>query len=96
LKIPIGAVVDGSMVTKSKPAPDLFVKAAELLGVAPVECVVVEDAAAGIEAGKRAGMYTLGLGPAERVGAADLILPDLRQADLESILISLSGLPRIN
>ncbi len=95
LKVPLNAVVDGSMVAKSKPAPDLFLKAAELLGIPPAECVVVEDATAGIEAGKRAGMFTLGLGPAERVGAADLILPDLSQVDLEAIMKSFSKLPSV-
>lgn len=88
--IPLDAVVDGSMVSRSKPEPDLFLKAAELLALQPEECVVVEDAAAGIEAGKRAGMRTLGLGPAERVGMADVILPDLSNVKLEQILAAYS------
>lgn len=86
LKIPLDAVVDGSMVSRSKPEPDLFLKAAELLRLAPADCLVVEDAAAGIEAGRRAGMRTLGLGPPERVGGANLILPDLSEARLDQIL----------
>jgi beta-phosphoglucomutase len=91
LHVPLDAVVDGSMVVKSKPAPDLFLKAAELIGIPPAECVVVEDATAGIQSGQAAGMLTLGLGPRERVGQADLVLPDLRQAHLADILAGLEA-----
>jgi beta-phosphoglucomutase len=82
----LDAVSDGNSVERQKPAPDLFLHAASQLDLPPEACVVVEDAAAGIEAGKAAGMLTLGLGPTERVGHADLVLPDLRGAQLESIL----------
>jgi beta-phosphoglucomutase len=85
----LDAIVDGTMAARSKPAPDLFLKAAELLGIPPAQCVVVEDAASGIEAGRAAGMRTLGLGPVERVGQADLILPDLSAARLADILAGL-------
>ena len=74
----IDAIIDGNTVRRSKPAPDLFLAAAAKLAVPPDECVVVEDAAAGIEAGIAAGMVTLGIGPVERVGAATLVLPDLK------------------
>lgn len=83
------AVVDGNAPARSKPAPDLFLLAAERLGVAPQECLVVEDAAAGIDAARAAGMRTLGLGPQERVGHADMVLPDLQGvhlADLTPVL----------
>ncbi len=96
LETPLDTVVDGSMVARSKPAPDLFLKAAELLGIPPAQCVVVEDAAAGVEAGRRAGMVTLGLGPPERVGAADLFLPDLSRADLGAILDHFYHLPKMD
>ncbi|WP_322506548.1 beta-phosphoglucomutase [Anaerolinea sp.] len=85
----IDAVVDGNSPARSKPAPDLFLLAAERLRVAPRECLVVEDAAAGIDAGRAAGMRTLGLGPRERVGHADMVLPDLNGvhlADLKPVL----------
>lgn len=87
----LDAIVDGSMVSRSKPAPDLFLKAAELVAAGPEDCLVVEDAAAGVEAGKAAGMATLGLGPEERVGMADLRMADLSQAHLEDLLIRLNG-----
>ncbi len=78
-------IVHGGRVEKTKPAPDLFLHAAEKLGVAPQFCVVVEDAKAGIDAAKSAGMATIGIGPPERVGAADLIYPsvaDIRLGDV--------------
>lgn len=53
-------VVTGEMVRISKPEPDIFLKAARLAGVAPEECVVIEDSVNGIAAGKRAGMYVIG------------------------------------
>jgi HAD superfamily hydrolase (TIGR01509 family) len=49
-------VVGGDMVTKGKPNPDIFLKAAELLGLTPEECIVVEDSPAGIRAAYAAGM----------------------------------------
>ena len=53
------AVSDGNNITKSKPDPEVFLKAAEMLKIPPENCLIVEDADAGIEAGKRVGMKTL-------------------------------------
>jgi len=53
------AVSDGNNITKSKPDPEVFLKAAEMLKIPPENCLVVEDADAGIEAGKNGGMKTL-------------------------------------
>jgi len=85
----LDAVSDGYSVVNPKPAPDLFLHAAAQLGVPPAECVVVEDAAAGIQAAQAGGFRSVGLGPAERVGAADLVLPSLAGARLEQILAAL-------
>lgn len=73
----VDAVSDGSSVTQHKPAPDLFLHAAGQLGLAPEQCVVVEDARSGVEAALAAGMWAVGLGPEERVGAAHVVLPSL-------------------
>lgn len=73
----IDAIADGYSVERPKPAPDLFLFAAQLLNLEAAHCVVVEDAAAGVEAAIAAGMLTVGLGPEERVGAADVVLPSL-------------------
>lgn len=81
----LDVVVDGNAPARSKPAPDLFLQAAQRLGVAAEACLVVEDAEAGVEAGKAAGMRTLGLGPEQRVGAADYCLPDLDGVSLAKL-----------
>lgn len=82
----LDVIADGSSVARQKPAPDLFLYAADRLGVPPAECVVVEDAAAGIAAARAGGFRSIGLGPVERVGAADVVLPSLEGVRLEQIL----------
>lgn len=79
-------VVDGLTTARSKPAPDIFVIAAQNLDLLPIECVVVEDATVGIEAAQAAGMRSIGIGPVERVGKADIVLQDFCQTHLEEIL----------
>jgi len=56
------AVADGNDITRSKPDPEVFLKAAEKLGIAPKQCVVVEDAASGIRAAKAGNMTAFALG----------------------------------
>ena len=68
------AVSDGNNISRSKPDPEVFLKAAQMLGTDPADCLVVEDADAGIEAGRRGGMKTLSVKGA--VGA-DYFAPDL-------------------
>jgi beta-phosphoglucomutase len=87
----IDDLADGYSVVRPKPAPDLFVYAAGLLHVGVNACVVFEDAQAGVEAAKAAGMYAVGLGPVERVGQADLVLPDLASVTLPDILQRLAA-----
>lgn len=60
------AVSDGNNITKSKPNPEVFLKAAEYLNLEPSECFVVEDAVAGIDAGNNGGFITVGIGPASK------------------------------
>jgi beta-phosphoglucomutase len=85
------AIADGFSVEKSKPAPDLFLYAAEQIGLAPQQCVVFEDSEAGVTAAIDAGMMSVGLGPTERVGHAQLVLPDLDGADWDGIVGKLLG-----
>ncbi len=82
----LDAIADGYSVTRQKPAPDLFLFAARQLGLPPAECVVVEDAAAGIEAALAGGFRTLGIGPRSRVGAAEVVLNGLHEARLPDLL----------
>lgn len=79
-------VCDGSAVESPKPAPDLFLAAAEALGLQAHECVVFEDAAEGVVAAHAAGMPAVGIGPAGRVGRAEMVIDGLTDADLDSIL----------
>jgi beta-phosphoglucomutase len=64
------AIADGRSVQDAKPAPDLFLHAAELLGVDPAACIVIEDAGSGVDAGLAGGMTVIGVGPHDRVGHA--------------------------
>jgi len=81
----LDAIADGSIVERSKPAPDVFLKAAEMLGVAPAFCAVVEDAEVGVDAALAAGMWAIGLGPAERVGHGHLRFDGLSGVTLGDI-----------
>ena len=71
------AVSCGLDTTKSKPDPEVFLIAAKKLGVAPCDCVVVEDSDAGIEAAKTGGMYAIAVGAAEYNPKADVAIRDL-------------------
>jgi beta-phosphoglucomutase len=62
----VDAVADGREISHSKPDPEVFLLAARKLGLKPEVCLVVEDAPAGIEAGRRAGMAVFAIGPRER------------------------------
>lgn len=83
------AISDGTNITRSKPDPEVFLKAAEFLGVEPERCVVVEDAVAGIEAGEAAGMYTVAIGDAADQGAGDAQIGTF--AELADVLSRLDG-----
>lgn len=83
------AIADGYSVTQPKPAPDLFLYAARQLALPPPACVVVEDAAAGIDAALAGGFRTVGLGPVERVGAAEAVFPGLGGVKLKDLLEAL-------
>lgn len=76
-------IVGGDMITKGKPNPDIFLKAAELLGEAPENCIVVEDSPAGIRAGSAAGMKTV-LVPDQAAITQEII--NLSDVQLESLL----------
>jgi beta-phosphoglucomutase len=60
------AVIDGNHISKGKPDPQVFLLAAEALRLAPEQCIVFEDAEAGIEAALAAGMYAVGVGELEK------------------------------
>ncbi len=80
------ALVSGHEVKQSKPAPDIYLKAAESVKVAPAECVVLEDSRSGILAGKAAGMYCIGfISPHsgnQDLSQADIIVKKISDIDL--------------
>ena len=82
----LDGIADGYSVVNTKPAPDLFVYAAGVVQVTTPDCLGVEDADAGIEAIKTAGMTALGIGPAERFHKADKVLPTLASKHLTDML----------
>jgi len=79
-------IADGYSVVNGKPAPDIFVFAAGLVRTNTPDCLGVEDADAGIEAIKAAGMQALAIGPKERFHKADKVLATLANKRLQDLL----------
>lgn len=78
-------IVDGNSVSRSKPDPEVFSRGAELLGLAPENCVVIEDAAAGVEAAHRAGMKVIGIGDPQVLKNADLVIPGTQKLNIDDL-----------
>ena len=82
------AVVDGNLVERPKPDPEVFTKAADLLGVPYENCIVVEDAKAGVEAAHAGHMKCIGIGNPEILGAAEKVVgstEELIRVDLDTL-----------
>ena len=79
------AVVSAEDVSRGKPDPQVFLRAAERLGVSPSDCLVIEDAPAGIEAARRAGMKSVGVLNSHSRLDADISLRSLRELDEENL-----------
>ncbi len=79
--------VSGNDVTRSKPHPEIFLRAADRLGVAPARCLVIEDAPAGVEAALRAGMRAIAIS-AQPVAGAARTLPSLAHTTADELLSS--------
>ena len=82
----LDGLADGYSVSNSKPAPDIFVYAAGIVYIPTSDCLVIEDADAGVEAAKSGGMQALGIGPQERFHRADKVLPTLANKHLQDLL----------
>ncbi|MEP3209135.1 MAG: beta-phosphoglucomutase [Maribacter sp.] len=76
-------IVDGNNVTKAKPNPEVFLIAAEKLGVSAVNCIVFEDAVAGIQAANAANMLSIGIGDSTVLSEANYNFRDFREIDLQ-------------
>jgi beta-phosphoglucomutase len=79
-------VIDGNDISKSKPDPEVFTKAAKSLEIAPCNCVVIEDAYAGVEAALSADMKVVGVGDAQSDRRAHLNAEGIKQLEHKSIL----------
>ena len=79
-------IIDGTKISKSKPDPEVFLNGAAELGFLPNECIVFEDAVAGVEAGKRAEMQVVGIGKAELLTKADIVLAGFEKLKLKDLL----------
>ncbi|NJL12565.1 MAG: beta-phosphoglucomutase [Microscillaceae bacterium] len=78
-------IVDGNLITAAKPNPQVFLKAAEGLGIAPENCVVFEDAEKGVEAAHRGQMRAIGVGAPEILGEAELVIPGFAHFSLSDL-----------
>ncbi len=76
-------VIDGTKVSKAKPDPEVFVKGAEALNIKNSDCVVFEDAEAGVEAALAGGMKCIGIGSADTLGKANFVVEGLHQMNLK-------------
>ncbi|UKJ08752.1 beta-phosphoglucomutase [Solitalea lacus] len=79
-------LVDGNVVSKAKPNPEIFLRSARELGVAPVNCIVFEDAISGIQAAHNAGMRSVGVGDEKILKNAHLVVPTLGAMSMDELL----------
>jgi beta-phosphoglucomutase len=79
------AVADGNNVTKAKPDPEVFITAAKMLSVDNFDCVVFEDAVAGVQAAQKAGMKCIGIGSISVLTEADMVVSGLNEMNLEKL-----------
>lgn len=80
------AIIDAATVRKGKPDPEIFLRAAEELGVLPEECIGIEDAEAGVEAIKHAGMFAVGIGSPQVLNKADVVYEHTSHLSLSELL----------
>lgn len=85
-------IIDGNMTTRAKPDPEVFLLGAKALNVSPSECVVFEDAQAGIEAALTAGMTAVGIGRPDLLKGAFCVTPSLNELSPQSLLAQLNSL----
>jgi beta-phosphoglucomutase len=79
------AVADGNVVSKAKPDPEVFIEAAKMVGIAPADCVVFEDAIAGVEAALAAGMICIGIGSEKILTDAHYVVSGLDKISLRKL-----------
>lgn len=85
------AIVDGTKVSRAKPDPEVFIAGARELGLAPDQCIVFEDAVAGVEAAHRGGMAAVGIGTREALPKADIVTGGLDGLTVDDIVARLTA-----
>ncbi len=78
-------IVDGNKIHKAKPDPEVFLRGAQEMKLHPSNCIVFEDAQAGIEAAIAGGMRCVGVGSPELLGKANLVIPDLKKITVKKL-----------
>ena len=89
-------VVDGRRTTRAKPDPEVFLLGARDLGVMPADCVVFEDAQAGLDAARAGGMRTVAIGSAVNLSGYDILVNGLHEVDPATLIEHFAGLPVMN
>lgn len=79
-------IVDGTVVSRAKPDPEVFLKCAEELDVEPQNCVVFEDAIAGIEAAHAGNMFAVGVGDKHILHKADIVISSFKEININDVL----------
>ncbi|MBY9080430.1 beta-phosphoglucomutase [Paenibacillus sp. HN-1] len=85
------AIIDGTKTSAAKPDPEVFLLGAAELGVPAENCIVFEDAEAGIEAASRAEMASVGIGSPDTLGAANIVVPSLQDMNVARLREALSA-----
>ena len=85
------AIVDGNNVSKAKPDPEVFLNAAREAGVAPADCLVFEDAVAGVQAALNAHMTVVGIGASNLLHQAHLVIPDFQHVTIAQLTTRLTA-----
>ncbi len=80
------AIIDGNKVSNAKPDPEVFLNAAKELGVKPGECIVFEDAEAGVEAALNGNFHVVGIGDKQTLNKAEMVVPGFKNTKLEVFL----------
>jgi len=81
------AIVDGNIISQAKPDPEVFLTGAKMLNTNPEQCVVFEDALAGVEAAHRAGMKCVGIGSPDILSEADMVIPGFENFKVKDIVL---------
>jgi beta-phosphoglucomutase len=81
------AIVDGNIITHAKPDPEVFLTGAKMLNMPASQCIVFEDAVAGVEAAHKAGMKCVGVGAPDILSGADMIIPGFENFKMKDLTL---------